>query len=421
MTNTSKATNYVGPFITMVFLFFIVGFLTVVFQQFQEPLKAAFLTDAAAIKNTLAVLVTFTWFLAYPLSGGFGAKWVDKHGYKGTLIRALIIMIVGLGISALSAWMGANTSMTVSSYNLPIAFFVFLLGSFVVGSAATVLQVVINPYLTACEVKGTSSMQRMSIGGSSNSIGTTIAPLFVAGVIFGGANMADIQISSVFVPFLVLIGVIAIVALVVSRLTLPTIEGTTNEGNTEALTRSVWSFRHLKLGVIGIFCYVGIEVAIGANINAYANWLGGTFAERAATMASLYWGGLLVGRLISSTLSKISAQTQLTVATVVAIVLVTSSMITSNPWLLVGVGLMHSIMWGAIFSLAIAKLGKYTAKASGALMIGVFGGAALPLLQSICADALGGAWSWTWLIVIAGEAYLLFYALSGHKVKESAE
>ena len=410
--------NYLGPFITMVFLFFIVGFLTVVFQQFQKPLESAFLANVGSIKNTLAVMVTFAWFLAYPLTGGLGSKWVDKFGYKKTLGRALIIMIFGLIISSGSAWMGSKTDVAIGG--ISIGFFVFLIGSFVVGSAATVMQVVINPYLIASKVKGTSEVQRNIIGGSSNSVGTTIAPYFVSGIIFGGVAIADIKIDQVIIPFLILAATILIVALIVGRLNLPNIEGTTNEGG-EKLEKSVWSFSHLKLGVIGIFCYVGIEVAIGANINMYATWLGGSFAAKASLMATLYWGGMLVGRLIGSTLNKISPQTQLTVTTIGATLLVLASIFTGNPWLLVGVGLLHSIMWSGIFTLAIAKLGKYMPKGSGALMIGVIGGAIIPLVQGMMADALRGVWTWTWLIVVVGELYILYYALIGSKVKQSAE
>ncbi|WP_430811778.1 MULTISPECIES: hypothetical protein [unclassified Carboxylicivirga] len=414
----NQQKSYLGPFVTMVFLFFIVGFLTVVFQQFQTPLREAFLgaESIKSIKNTLTIMVTFAWFLAYPLTGNTGSKWVDRFGYKSTLLRALGVMVVGLLITAGSAYLGSMKDGVVL-FGIPLGFFVFLIGSYVVGAAATIMQVVINPYLTACEVKGTSAIQRITIGGSSNSIGTTSAPYFVSGLVFGGASMAEVDINKVIIPFILLAVTIALVIFIVSRLSLPNIAGTTNEGG-EKLEKSIWSFSHLKLGVIGIFFYVGVEVAIGANINVYAEWLGGSFAEAAAKMATLYWGGMLVGRLVGSTLSKISAKVQLVVTSVGATVLVLISMITGNPWFLVGIGLLHSIMWGGIFSLAVADLGKYTSKASGALMIGVIGGAILPLMQGMMADALGGNWAWTWTLVIAGELYILYYALLGSKVHQ---
>ena len=182
----------------------------------------------------------------------------------------------------------------------------------------------------------------------------------------------------------------------------------------------------LALGVVAIFFYVGVEVAVGANINLYAISL--TDADgnslytiaQAAKMASFYWGGMLVGRLFGSFVSKISANVQLLVTTIGAGILVVMAIITNNPWLLVGVGLFHSIMWPAIFSLAIEGLGKYTSKGSGALMMGVVGGAILPFTQGIFADILG-SWNWTWIIVVVGEIYLLYYALIGYKVKVRAD
>lgn len=200
------------------------------------------------------------------------------------------------------------------------------------------------------------------------------------------------------------------------------------------LEKSIWSFRHLKLGVIAIFFYVGVEVCIGANINLYAieqENLHGSFSFLGnhslsvfginfaipALMATLYWGGMLIGRLVGSSLSRISPRIQLTVTTVSATVLTLLAILLNNPWLLTAVGLFHSIMWGAIFTLSVNKLGKYTSIASGVFMIGVVGGAILPLVQGMVADLLGG-WRWSWLLVIFGELFMLYYALIGSKVKE---
>ena len=421
MSKTKSEENYLGPFITLVFLFFIVGFLTTANGQFQGPLKAAFLSGAGDLKNTFATLISFSWFLAYPLTGGIGSSWVSKFGYKGTLIRALLVMIIGLGIFFTSSWYyeqfpGSNVQ--IASATIPIGYFIFLLGSFVVGSAATILQVVINPYLTACNVKGTQPVQRLNIGGSSNSIGTTVAPFFVTGIVFGGLSMEKVEVKQLMIPFIGLMVVIAIVTFILSKLSLPDIKGTKTEKG-EKLEKSVWSFSHLTLGVIAIFFYVGVEVAIGANINLFAISLGGSFASQAAIMATLYWGGMLVGRLISSSLSKITPQVQLTVTSIMATIFTIAAIVFNNPWLLVVVGLFHSVMWGSIFTLSVHKLGKYTSVASGVFMIGVLGGAVIPLLQGGLADAFG--WRWTWFLVILGEAFILYYALSGSKVKQSAE
>lgn len=440
MIQQQKQVNYLAPFITLVVLFFFVGFLTTANGQFQGPLKAVFLNNASELKNTFATLISFAWFMAYPLTGGIGSSWVTKYGYKRTLIQALIILIAGLGIFWLSSIYTIEfpeSHFRVASAIIPWGYVIFLIGSYVVGAAATILQVVINPYLTACNVKGTQAVQRLNIGGSANSVGTTLAPFFVTGIVFGGLSMEEVNISQIQVSFLGLMAVFVIVTLVVAQMRLPDIEGTKADSG-EKLTRSVWSFSHLTLGVIAIFFYVGIEVCVGANINLYAIELekagrqflffgmdsltiGGINFAIPALMATLYWGGMLIGRLISSSLSNISPRIQLTVAAIFAALSTLAAIATDNPWLLVTVGFFHSVMWGSIFTLSVNKLGKYTSIASGVFMIGVIGGALLPLFQGMFADALGGIWRWTWFIVVIGEIYILYYALFGSRVKQSAE
>ncbi len=420
MTNTKTEINYIIPFITMVILLSLVGFITVVNQQFQAPMQAAFLKEAGDLKNTLATVITFSFFLAYLVMGGVSAKSLVKNGYRGTLIRGLLILIGAFAVFELSAFQfeqSGGSTITLGAVTIPHAYFIFILGSFVAGTALTFLQSAVNPYLVACDVKGTSGVQRQTIAGAGNSTMTTIAPIFVGSVIF--QNQTEIQISSLYIPFGVLIAVVAVLAFILTRLNLPEISSVSSSKE-DNLSRSVWSFSHLALGVLALFVYVGVEVAVGANIVMYAKDLGGSFAEKATLMASLYWGGMLVGRLFGSFVSKIPANTQLLFTSVGASLLVLASVFTSNPWLLVGVGLFHSIMWPAIFPLAIEGLGKYTSKASGALMMGVVGGAIFPLLQGVMADTMG-SWEWTWLLVAIGEVYLIYYALVGHKVKQRAD
>lgn len=429
MTNNQQnQISYTGPFITMVFLFFIVGFLTVVNQQFQSPLQGALLSNVGGIQNTLAVMVTFAWFLSYPLTGGIGARLVNKHGYKNTMIRALFVVAAGCAIfeaSVLLQKFSNGAAIQFGESSIPYAYFLFLIGAYVVGAGVTIMQVVINPYLVACNVKGTSDVQRQNIGGSSNSIGTTIAPYFVGGIVFGGATV--VSLDSLIVPFIAFIVVILGVAFLITKLKLPNIANTTAEGGAK-LERSIWSFRHLTLGVVAIFIYVGVEVCVGANLimNAKAEiaqqGLTGDALEKAlalvAKMGMLYWGGMLVGRLIGSAISKVPARTQLVITSIAAGLLVIGAMITANMWLLVAVGLFHSVMWPSAFALAVKNLGKYTSAGSGALMIGVLGGGVLPLLQAVLADWWGGDWTATWVIVIIGEAYLLYYALLGSRVRK---
>lgn len=414
MKRQDYATSYLWPFATMVFLFFVVGFLTTANMQFQTPLKEAFLSDAGKLKNSLTLLITFSWFVAYPVFGWVGGKWVSRKGYQRTMTRGLVLMTIGVSLFVLSA---ASTRWNImASSPLPIGYFIFLLGSFLTGGAATVLQVVINPYLVACEIPRTQAVQRMAIGGSSNSIGTVIAPYFVAAIAFNNVSIENVDISQVLMPYAALAVVILGTTLLFSRFRLPDMADT-HANEKERLDASVWSFKRFRLGVVAIFCYVGCEVCVGGNINLYVfQDLNGSVDE-VAKMATAYWALMLVGRLLGSTLRTISPRAQLTIATTAASTLIVLGIMLQEPWLLVAVGFFHSIMWGCIYTIAIDGLGKYTASASGAFMTGVCGGAVFPLAQGFMAD-MSGLWRWSWLLVLIGEIVMLSYALIGSRMKQ---
>ena len=408
------------------------GLITSLNGQFQGPMQDAFLLMGGGMKNVLTTCITFSFFLAYLVMGAPSAKYIENNGYKKSLITGLIILMGAFGIYELSAYIFETVDMATFApvieqakaqksfvYTgpmvIPTAYYVFLLAAFVAGSALTFLQAVLNPYIAACNVNGTTPVTRGSIAGSGNSTMTTIGPLLVAHVIFAGKSGLDIELNSLYLPFLVLIVLVGILIVALMKVSLPAIASAEKKEG-EVLEKSVWSFSHLALGVVAIFMYMGVEVSVGANINLYAESLG-FLPKGAALLATIYWGLMLVGRLCGSFLSGISAQMQLTATSVLAGLCVLVGMLTNNPYILIGAGLFHSVMWGAIFALAIDKLGKYTSAGSGALMMGVVGGAVLPLLQGVLADVLG-SWQWTWALVVAAEAYLLFYALSGHKVKQ---
>ena len=124
----------------------------------------------------------------------------------------------------------------------------------------------------------------------------------------------------------------------------------------------------------------------------------------------------MVGRLIFSFFNNVSPRILLTVTSIIATILILVAILTNNLWILVSVGLCHSVMWGCIFTLAIKGLQQYTSKASGILMMGVFGGAIFPVLQGILADTWG-SWQWTWIIALICELVMLYYAISGSHIK----
>lgn len=432
----TKLRNGILPFAIVTFIYFIVGFLTTVNEQLQAPLKFTFLAEAGDLKNTLTTLISFFFFLGYLLNGTLASKWVNAFGYKNTILRGLMFMISGLVMYLCSSWFGykyPHFTFNLGNAIIPYGFIIFILGSYLMGTAAAIIQVVVNPYVASYELPGTQSVQRLNITTAINSVGTTSAPFFVTVVMFSGISIANIEIRQLLLPLIALIACVIIVTLVTRKLNLPDIANTRAVAG-EKLDRSIWSFRHFALGVMAIFFYVGTEVAIGANINLHAFeladaghpmtffgktdiFIGGIDLGIHALLSTLYWGGFLVGRAISSFFSKIPARTQLTTTTILATLLAVIAMITQNLWFLVAIGLLHSTMWSCIFSLSIKGLNKYTSKASGVFISAVFGGAVFTLLQGGLADVLG-SWRWTWSLTVGCELLMLSYALFGSRIRE---
>lgn len=426
----------IAPFLVLTFIYFIVGFMTTINGQFQGPLKVAFLADAAVLKNTFTTLISFFFFLGYLLNSTLGGRWIDRLGFKTTVMRALWIMTAGVLVYALSSWMSINYShlvLHISNDIIPYGFFVFLFGSFLMGTSAAILQVVINPYISAYPLKGTQAIQRVNISFSFNSFATTVAPFFVTVVIFGGISIEKVTAGQVMIPTLAIAASVILVALITSRLPLPDLKGIRFNPN-KKMSKSIWSYRHFTMGVVAIFFYVGAEVAIGVNVNLHAMEIDKALGELSffgnqnllvgrldlgipALLATLYWGGLMVGRIISGTLKNISSRTQLVTTSILATILTILAIIFNNLWILISVGLCHSVMWGCIFTLSTNGLKEYTSKASGIFMMGVFGGAVFPVLQGVMSDFMG-SWRWTWFIVVVCELIILYYALYGSRLKD---
>lgn len=419
---SEKAPTHLRPFIFMVILMALIGFITSLNQQFQAPLKETFLAESGALKNAFATFITFSFFLSYLLMGPVSARYLQRYGYKKTLLKGIVIVAFSLIVFELSAlsfqWIGGGVlnHIVIGKIQLPLGYFLFLIGSFVSGTGLTYLQSSVNPYVVVCNVPHTTGVTRQNIAGTGNSLMTTLVPLFVGLVIFGGKEGSELEVSAIFLPMAILILFVGLLYFGVRTTNLPELPNTT-EAKGEHLEHSVFSFRHLTLGVIGIFMYVGCEVCVGSNIVLYAQQDLGISYEMAVKWASLYWFSMLVGRFFSSFLSMIKAHIQLAVGTFCAGLLVVLAILLKTPWLLIGVGLFHSLMWGAIFSLSLEGLGKYTARATGVLLMGVVGGAILPFTQGLLADLLH-SWTWTWILVIAGEVYMLYYALWGYKPKQ---
>ncbi len=368
-------------------------------------------------------------FAAYLFMGIPAGKMLIKFGYKKTTLAALAVGFVGICIQYLSSFGFLGGS----------AIFVYLLGAFVCGFCVCMLNTVVNPMLNILGGGGNKGNQYIQIGGTLNSLTGTLTPLLVGaliGTVSASTSMADVT------PLLfIAMGVFAVAFAIISFVKIPE---PAQERNTAVYEHSAWNFRHFVLGAVAIFFYVGIEVGIPAQIIFYLSDAtekgAGILVNGAAiggAVAAVYWLLMMVGRLSSTVISgKVSTRAQMIMVSAVAIVLVLVAIlipktVTVNMpgysaadgfamfqvplscLFLVLCGLCTSVMWGAIFNLAVEGLGKYTEAASGIFMMLVVGGGIMPFIQNWIAKVAGYMNSY-WL-VIAMLIFLLYYGVAGCK------
>jgi len=370
-------------------LFFIFGGITSLNDVILPKLKELF-----TLNYTQAMLVQFCFFTAYLVVGIPGAQLVKRIGYMRGAVAGLLTMLVGCLL-----FIPASQTAT---YGL------FLFALFVLASGVVIVQVVTNPLISLLgPVKTVHS--RLTFAQAFNSLGTTLFPLVGAGLILGGLaglSAADLsgaeleayrtaETRTIVSTYIGLAAALALIAAVVwsfrNRLVGEKHEQSSLMGGFRLLARPRFSY-----GALCIFLYVGAEVAIGSLIVSYLmqGHVMGLSEQSAGSMIAVYWGGALVGRLIGSAVLRF-ASPGLVLAGVAsgAIVLLAISTQSSGAlagYSLLGVGLMNAIMFPTIFSLACEKLGARAADGSGIINIAIFGGAVVPLLTGVVADATGG-------------------------------
>ncbi|MFN3874120.1 MAG: L-fucose:H+ symporter permease [Ignavibacterium sp.] len=393
--NHNGQRNYLPELSILTSLFFMWGFLTCL-----NDILIPHLQNVFELNYFQSMLVQFTFFLAYFLISLPSGKLVERVGYK----KGIVIGLVTAGIGTLIFYPAAG----LRSYP------VFLIAFFILASGITLLQVAANPYVTILGKPETAS-SRLNLTQAFNSLGTTVAPYFGSLLILSTAvktaeeisKMSPAEVESykaaeaaaVQYPYLGLAAVLFIIAAIFAIIKLPQIEASTvqsgdGNGNYDEIHESAWGYKHLLLGAIGIFVYVGAEVAIGSFLVKYFVSLDSSMIEmEAGKMVSFYWGGAMVGRFIGSAVQrKIKPGTVLGFNAIMASLLVLTSMMTNGKvamWSILLVGLFNSIMFPTIFSLAIRGLGKHTGQASGILCMAIVGGAVIPVIQGLIADSIG--------------------------------
>lgn len=402
-----------GPFAAMGMLFFMIGFITCLNDILVPHMKSLF-----ELSYLQAALIQFCFFTAYFVIA-FPSSWlISRLGYQRSIV-------VGLVISAVGAALFYPASIA-QSYPL------FLVGLFTLAAGFALLQTAMNPYVAVLGPPESSSA-RLVLSQAFNSVGTTIAPLlgglFILGTILSANEMARLssddlvaykatQSAAVQLPYLILMGMLIVLAMVMWRLHLPTIADVEGE---EERAVSFWAplkVPHTLKGVLGIFAYVGAEVAIGSFMVNYFQERVGLGEQDAAQYVAYYWGGAMVGRFVGSwLLTLLRPGVLLGVMAAVNVVLVSSSIVTdgmTSALLLVACGLFNSIMFATIFTLAIKDLGVMTNKASSWLIAAILGGAIIPAIQGAMADATGTLVT-SYAVPVLCYLYIAYYGFLGSR------
>ncbi len=415
-----------GAIIVMIALFAMIAFVT----NLCTPM-ATIIKNQGEISNVLAQIGNYGNFVAYLVMGIPAGMLIAKFGYKKTALIGLAIGIAGILIQWVSGLMEG-------SYQLGAIFAVYLIGAFVAGLCMCILNCVVNPMLNILGGGGNKGNQLIQLGGVFNSAAA------VACYILMGALIADVtrsKIADVEVALMIALAIF-VVAFVVICFT--KIEEPEQAPVQLSLIKGAMSYRHFALGALGIFLYMGIEVGVPNFVQQYLVNEVGMAAGIVGLLVAVYWFMMLIGRLVGASIGgKISARAMITTVSTLTLLLVLFGMFAPSDVLVkfpgvdwgkleliwaeipVGifafllVGLCTSVMWGAIFNLAVEGLGKYTAIASGIFMTMVFGCAVMMFIQAAVADAVGYINSF-W-VVVGCAAYLLFYALVGSKVTKHAD
>jgi FHS family L-fucose permease-like MFS transporter len=407
------AGNNTVPLIIITILFFMWGLLTSMNDVLIPHLKSVY-----TLSYTQAMLVQFCFFGAYFVISLPAGVLIKKLGYQNGAVAGLIIAASGCALFYPAATSG---------------YAIFLLALFVLASGITILQVAANPYVTILGPARTAS-SRLTLTQAFNSLGTTIAPWLGGILILGGAVLTADQLSllpaaelaeyrakeaaSVQGPYLALAAALLGLALFFAFAKLPKIQHEDApgvSGDMASNKESALSHKHLVLGAIGIFLYVGAEVAIGSLlINFFGEEnIAGLKEADAAHLVSYYWGGAMVGRFIGFAVMRyISPGKTLAFNCICAVLLVLTATFTEGKlamWAIIAVGLFNSIMFPTIFSMALHNLGKFTGQGSGVLCMAIVGGALVPLLQGALADTFGLQISF--LLPAACYLYIMYFGV----------
>jgi len=395
--------NFVIPIIFIGMMFFAIGFALGI-NSFLIPVLKGTLGVSSG-ESYLILAATFSTFIIF----GYPASMtISKIGYKRTMALSFLLFAI-----AFALFIPAARSES---------FVLFLVASFMSGIGNTFLQASVNPYITILGPME-SAAKRMSIMGICNKLAWPVAPVFLAFVI--GKNTTDTLISDLYLPFYIIIGVFILLGIISLLAPLPEVkalgedEESANDRPYAANKSSIWQFPHLLLGALTLFLYVGVETVALSTLVDYADYLGLPKASSYAWISSV---GMVIGYIcgiifIPKYLSQAKALVICSLLGILGSLLVVLTPAEISIWFIGFMALGCSLMWPALWPLAIADLGKFTKAGSSLLVMAIAGGAVLPTIFGFLKDVTGAQNAY-W-IALPCFLFILYYGVSGYKIRTS--
>ena len=399
--SSNTGTRFLLPLIIIGVMFFAIGFALGI-NSYLIPL----LNNALEISSGESYLVLAATFSAFLIFGYPASIVISKIGYKRTMALSFLMFAIGFYLFIPSAKMES----------LPL----FLVASFISGAGNAFLQASVNPYIT---IMGPieSAAKRMSFMGIANKLAWPIAPLFLSLVI--SKSVDEVLLSDIFLPFVIIIVVFVLLGVLALLAPLPEVKaaGEDDESSADcpyaADKTSIWQFPHLLLGVLALFIYVGVEtISLGTLID-YAESIGLPNPEAYAWIAPVgmvlgYLGGIVFIPKYMSQSQALKVVSSIAIFGSVMVVLMPENI---SIFFIVFMALGCSLMWPALWPLAMTDLGKFTITGSSLMVIAIVGGAVFPTLYGFLKDAVGAQDAY-W-IVIPGFLYIFYYGVKGHKIR----
>ncbi|MBK0383661.1 sugar MFS transporter [Pedobacter sp. SD-b] len=417
--SASMQKKGINPVIIIGALFFVFGFVT-----WLNGTLIPFLQLACELSTSQALLVTFAFYMAYFFLAIPSSYILKLTGFKNGMSLGLFVMAIGALIFIPAANMRT--------------FPLFLLGLFIQGMGLALLQTASNPYIT---IVGPieSAAKRISIMGICNKLAGALSPIILSALVLKGAQAIEDQAKiitdsvkkeallnalaqRVITPYIIIALVLTILALVIKYSSLPEIDTDKDhvgdDGNVVAPKSSVFKYSNLNLGVICLFLYVGVEVMAGDVIGTYGKSLGMSL-DQTKIFTSYTLVSMVIGYIIGIICipKYIKQEKALMLSAIVGVLFTVGAFLTTgyiSVMFIALLGLANSLMWPAIFPLAIKGLGKYTKFGSALLVMGIAGGAVLPQIYAALAINIGSQTAFLCSMVPC-YLYILFYAVKGHK------